>query len=192
MSTGRLSIFALVVSLLLSLGLAPTAWTQEVTAAIVGTVTDPSRAPVKDADVNATDTDRGTVWAAKTNDAGAYTLPRLPVGSYTVKVSASGFSTSQIPAFTLVLNQTARVDVQMKVGQVSETVEVTGAAPVLQTETTEVSTLISATAVSDVPLAGRNYLQLGLLAPGTTTNNPSAINEPHNLHGNGRPFIYGT
>src|SRR5437870_369834 len=129
MSTGRLSIFALVVSLLLSLGLAPTAWTQEVTAAIVGTVTDPSRAPVKDADVSATDTDRGTVWAAKTNDAGAYTLPRLPVGSYTVKVSASGFSTSQIPAFTLVLNQTARVDVQMKVGQVSETVEVTGAAP---------------------------------------------------------------
>jgi len=136
MSTARLSTFALLVFLLLSLGLAPTAWTQEVTAAIVGTVTDPSGAPVRDADVSATDADRGTVWAAKTNDSGAYTLPRLPVGSYGVKVAAAGFSTAQIPAFTLVLNQTARVDVRMKVGQVSETVEVTGAAPVLQTETT--------------------------------------------------------
>src|SRR5581483_1958401 len=109
---------------------------QEVTAAVVGTVTDPSGAPIKDADVTVTDAERGTTWTARTNDAGAYNLPRLPVGSYTVKVTAPGFQTALHPAFTLVLNQTARVDVQMKVGQVNETVEVTTAAPVLQTETT--------------------------------------------------------
>src|SRR5436309_413694 len=191
MSTGRLSIFALVVSLLLSLGLAPTAWTQEVTAAIVGTVTDPSRAPVKDADVSATDTDRGTVWAAKTNDAGAYTLPRLPIGSYTVKVSASGFSTSQIPAFTLVLNQTGRVDVQMKVGQVSETVEVTGAAPVLQTETTQVSTIIDSVTNDLLPLATRNYVELTLLSPGSISPDPANFNNGDNTATGARPYING-
>src|SRR5437870_13073179 len=191
MSTGRLSIFALVVSLLLSLGLAPTAWTQEVTAAIVGTVTDPSRAPVKDADVSATDTDRGTVWAAKTNDAGAYTLPRLPIGSYTVKVSASGFSTSQIPAFTLVLNQTGRVDVQMKVGQVSETVEVTGAAPVLQTETTQVSTIIDSVTNDLLPLATRNYVELTLLSPGSVSPDPANFNNGDNTASGARPYING-
>src|SRR5690348_3381646 len=99
------------------------AWGQEVTAAVVGTITDPSGAPIKDADVTVTDADRGTVWTAKTNDAGAYNLPRLPVGNYSVKATASGFQTSVYPQFTLVLNQTARVDIQMKIGQITETVE---------------------------------------------------------------------
>src|SRR5579864_9066598 len=115
-------------------GILPSAWAQEVTASIIGTVTDPSGSALKNAAVTATDVDRGTAWTAQTNDVGAYTLPRLPIGSYTVKVVASGFQTATHPAFTLVLNQTARVDVQMKVGQVNETVEVTGSAPVLQTE----------------------------------------------------------
>src|SRR6266567_5653112 len=191
MSTARLSTFALLVSLLLSLGLAPTAWTQEVTAAIVGTVTDPSGAPVKDADVSATDTDRGTVWAAKTNDSGAYTLPRLPVGSYGVKVAAAGFSTAQIPAFTLVLNQTARVDVRMKVGQVSETVEVTGAAPVLQTETTQVSTIIDSVTNDLLPLATRNYVELTLLSPGSISPDPANFNNGDNTASGARPYING-
>ncbi len=191
MSTARLSTFALVVSLLLSLALAPTAWTQEVTAAIVGTVTDPSGAPVKDADVTATDTARGTVWAAKTNDTGTYTLPRLPVGSYTVKVSAAGFSTAQIPAFTLVLNQTGRVDVQMKVGQVSETVEVTGAAPVLQTETTQVSTIIDSVTNDLLPLATRNYVELTLLSPGSVSPDPANFNNGDNTATGARPYING-
>ena len=172
-------------------GVSPHAWSQEVTANITGTVTDPSGAPIAGADVTATDTQRGSNWNAKTDAGGAYSILRVPIGNYQVAVSVAGFQKALYPAFTLSLNQSARVDVQMKVGQVSETVEVTGAAPVLQTETTEVSTLIDAAAVTAVPLAGRNYLQLGLLAPGTTTNNPSGINEPHNLDGNGRPFING-
>ena len=164
---------------------------QEVTAGIVGTVTDPSNAPVQGATVTAADTDRGTSWSAQTNETGGYNLLRLPVGNYKVKVTKEGFQTATQPAFTLVLNQTARIDVQLKVGQASETVEVTSAAPVLQTESTEVSTLVSSNAVTSVPLIGRNYLQLGLLAPGTTTNNPSGINEPQNLDNSSRPFING-
>src|SRR6476660_5918608 len=120
------------------IAISPTAWAQEVTASIVGTVLDPSGSAIRGATVTATDTQRGTVWTAQTNDTGAYTITRLPVSSYTVKVEAQGFQSALYPAFTLALNQTARVDVSMKVGQISETVEVTGSAPVLKTEATQV------------------------------------------------------
>ncbi|HZP17504.1 MAG TPA: TonB-dependent receptor, partial [Terriglobales bacterium] len=164
---------------------------QEVTAAVVGTVTDPSGAPIKDADVTVTDAERGTTWTARTNDAGAYNLPRLPVGSYTVKVTAPGFQTALHPAFTLVLNQTARVDVQMKVGQVNETVEVTTAAPVLQTETTQVSTVIDSVTNDLLPLATRNYVELTLLAPGSISPDPANFNNGDNTASGARPYING-
>jgi carboxypeptidase family protein len=169
-----------------------TALAQEVTASIVGTVTDPSNSSIAGAKVTATDTERGTVWTAQTNDAGAYTLTRLPVGSYKVKVEAQGFQTTAYPAFTLVLNQTARVDVSLKVGQVSETVEVTGAAPVLQTESTQVDTIINAATNDSLPLASRNYVQLTLLAPGAVSTDPSSFNNGNNTGGyGGRPLING-
>lgn len=164
---------------------------QEVTANIVGTVTDPSGAPIKGATVVAADVDRGTIWNAVTNDAGAYNLLRLPVGTYTVKMTATGFDTASHAPFTLVLNQTARVDVQLKVGKISETVEVSGAAPILQTETTEVSTLIDAETNVSLPLASRNYLQLTLLAPGVTNVDPDGMRSPMNMLNSGRPYING-
>jgi hypothetical protein len=167
------------------------AWGQGVTAAIVGTVTDPEGAPIKGAAVTATDTDRGTVWPTQTDETGVYTLPRLPIGSYTVKVTAPGFQTVEHAAFTLVLNQTARVNVQLKVGKVSETVEVTGAAPILQTQSTEVSTLIDANTNVSLPLASRNYLQLTLLAPGVTNVDPDGMRQPQSMTSSGRPYING-
>ena len=172
-------------------GVLTSAWAQDVTAAIVGTITDSSGAPISGAAVTATDTDRGTVWTATTNETGAYNLLRLPIGNYTVKVTAAGFQTAVQPVFTLVLNQTARVDVQMKVGKISETVEVTGAAPVLQTQSTEVSTLIDANTNVSLPLASRNYLQLTLLAPGATNVDPDGMRQPQNMLGSGRPYING-
>jgi hypothetical protein len=173
------------------LGALAPAWGQEVTANIVGTVTDPSGAPIKGAAVTATDVDRGTVWSADTNEAGVYNLLRLPIGSYTVKVTSPGFQTVSHAPFTLVLNQTARVNVQLKMGQVSQTVEVIGAAPVLQTESTEVSTLINANTNVSLPLASRNYLQLTLLAPGATNVDPSSMRQPQSMTSSGRPYING-
>src|ERR1700731_4109309 len=142
--TGRRSVvFCYLLFLSMALvGAVQSAWGQEVTAAIVGTVADPSGAPIKGAKVTATDTERGTVYQGETNDAGAYNINRIPVGTYELKVVAPGFQTSVHPAFTLLLNQTARIDVQMKVGRVSETVEVTGSAPILKTESTQVETVI--------------------------------------------------
>jgi hypothetical protein len=167
------------------------AWGQEVTAAIVGTVTDSSAAPIKGATVTATDPDRGTVRTAETNDAGAYNFTRLTVGSYTLKVTAPGFQTSVYPAFTLVLNQTARVDVQMKVGTITQTVEVTGAAPVLQTETTQVGTVIDSVTNDLLPLATRNYVELTLLSPGAISPDPANFNNGDNTANGARPYING-
>ena len=167
------------------------AWGQEVTAAIVGTVTDPSGAPIRGATVTATDTERGTIWTATTGDAGTYDLLRLPIGTYTVKVTAGGFQSTIQKPFTLVLNQTARVDVQLKIGNVSETVEVSGAAPILQTQSVDVSTVIDANTNVSLPLASRNYLQLTLLAPGVTNVDPDGMRSPQIMLNSGRPYING-
>src|SRR5216683_740469 len=191
--TGRRSVAVCCVLFLLMVlaGAIQSAWSQEVTAAVVGTITDPSGAPMKGADVTVTDTERGTVWTTKTNDSGSYTLPRLPVGNYSVKVSAEGFDTAVYPAFTLVLNQTARVDVQMKVGKVTQTVEVTGAAPVLQTETTQVNTVIDSVTNDLLPLATRNYVELTLLSPGSVSPDPANFNNGDNTASGARPYING-
>src|SRR5437764_10413177 len=184
--------FAVVLLLLVAIvgSLAPLS-AQEITAAIVGTVVDPSGAPINGASVSATDSERGTVWTAKTNDAGVYNLPRVPVGNYSVKVSAPGFQTAVHPSFTLVLNQTARVDIQMKMGQVSETVEVSGSAPLLRTETGQLDTVIDSRTNVALPLATRNYIQLTLLAPGSIHPDPSTLTSPQNIFSAGRPYING-
>ena len=178
------------------LGAIQPAWGQEVTAAITGTVVDPSAAPIKGATVTAKDTDRGTTYTAQTNDVGVFNLLRLPVGNYSVTASASGFDTAKYPPFTLVLNQTARLQFQMRVGKVTETVEVTGTAPVLQTENAQVSTIIDSSTITGMALTTRNYIQLTLLAPGVVTTDPSTMNYGSQtaegaVSGGGRPYING-
>ena len=165
---------------------------QEVTASITGTVTDPSGAALTGAKVTATSTERGISYSAETNDAGLYRISQLPAGSYDLKVEKSGFAVASHPAFVLTVNQVARIDVAMKVGQTSETVEVTGAAPVMQTQTTEVGTIINSATNDNMPLASRNYVQLTLLAPGSVSTDPSSFVSGNNTASYGsRPLING-
>jgi len=177
--------------LLLTLSVGPPAQAQDVTASITGTITDPSGAPIAGATVAAHDTERGTVWSSVTNEIGLYNIFHVPVGTYDLKVEAKGFQTSVVAPFTLVLNQIARIDVQMKVGAVTATVEVIGLTPVLQTESTQVSTLVDSQTITALPLAARNYVQLSLLSPGTTTVNPSSLSQPQLMTSEGRPDING-
>ena len=168
------------------------AWSQEVTASITGTVTDPSGAAVTGAAVTATSEERGQSYTAVSNDSGLYRIAQLPVGTYSLKVEKSGFSSVSHPAFVLALNQVARVDVAMKLGQASETVEVTSAAPILETDVTQVDTIINANTNDNLPLASRNYVQLTLLAPGAVSTDPSSFNNGNNTGGDGgRPLING-
>jgi hypothetical protein len=168
------------------------AWGQEVTASIVGTVVDSSGAAVKGAAVTARDSDRGTIWTVQTNDDGAFSILRLPVGSYSAEATAPGFEKTVYPPFTLVLNQSARLTFRMKVGRISETVEVTGGAPILQTEDAQVSTVIDANTVTNLALATRNYVQLTLLSPGAVSVDPAGMNTGGNTaEEGGRPYING-
>jgi Carboxypeptidase regulatory-like domain len=167
---------------------------QEVTATINGTITDPAGSVIANADVTATDVDRGTVWTTKTNQQGFYNLTRLPVGRYIVRVSASGFRAAEETTPDLQLNQIAAVNVQLVVGKNNETVQVTSEAPLLQTESSEVSTVIDAQANVDLPLASRNYLQLTLLAPGVVSPNPlgqGGFTSGQTTGQNARPEING-
>src|SRR5437667_894348 len=110
------------------------AFAQEVTASITGTVTDPSGAAVSGATVTAKSVERGLLYTAVTNDSGIYRIAQLPVGKYEVKVEKQGFASASVPEFVLSLNQVARIDVGLKVGEVSETVDVTGATSASESE----------------------------------------------------------
>ena len=177
------------IALLLAVG--SPAWSQETTAAINGTITDPSGAPIAGATVTATDVARGTAYPTQTNTDGAYYLSHIPIGTYRVKVEAKGFQTALRPSFELVLDQVARVDVQMTVGPMSQTVEVSGAAPLLQTDTTDISTHIDHVVTENIPLITGNYGQLTLLTPGAVSTNPGAFTSGQNTFQVGRPYING-
>src|SRR5260370_33604018 len=167
---------ALFVCLLIGLAMVnPTAHAQEVTGTIVGTVVDSSGAALNQATVTAKDVNRGTVWTAKTNESGAFRIERVPVGRYEVKAEAQGFRAAMNPAFDLVLSQIARLNFEMKVGAITETVEVTGAAPLLQTDSTEIGRDIDSLSTEHIPLITRNYGQLTLLTPGAVSTNPPAL-----------------
>lgn len=147
---------------------------QAPTAEVTGRVTDPSGGVVANAAVEVLNTGTGVKWKTLTNGEGYYTAPILPPGNYRVTVSAAGFRPSARPV-TLVVEQVARVDFSLVVGAVTETVEVTGAGPLLESSTASLGQLIQQEAVADLPLNGRNYLSLAKLSMGVAE--PSGIGQ---------------
>src|SRR5271156_37579 len=182
--------FALVM-VLGSLSVRQTAWGQQITASITGTVEDSAGAVLNDATVTARDTERGTSQTTKSSSGGVYNFNNLPIGTYELKAEAAGFEGEVLPPITLVLNQRARVDFKMKVGAVTNTVQVSSEAPQLQADTTQVSTLIDAHTIVGIPLATRNYVELTLLAPGSVTTDNASFNNGDNTANGGRPSIDG-
>jgi Carboxypeptidase regulatory-like domain len=166
-------------------------WGQQTTAAITGTVEDSAGAVLDGATITAKDTERGSSYTAKSSNGGVYNFSNLPIGSYEVKAEATGFDTAVQPPITLVLNERARLDFKMKVGTVTNTVQVSSEAPQLQSDTTQVSTLIDANTITGIPLATRNYVELTLLAPGSITPDNSTFNNGDNTANGGRPSING-
>ena len=164
---------------------------QDVSSKITGTVHDASGAVVPGATVIAHETARGTDYPAKTNSDGVFYLSPLPVGTYTLKVEAAGFSTAQRPAFDLTMDQTARIDIRLSVGQTTQVVEVNAAPPLLQTDQTFLGTVLDSHAAETLPLATRNYNQLTLLSPGAVTTNPISFTGPQASFQVGRPYING-
>ncbi len=165
---------------------------QEFTANIVGTVVDPSKAPIQGATVSAKDVDRGTVRRATTNDTGAFNISNVPVGQYEVTVEAKGFQAAKQPAMTLVMNQTARLEFQMKVGGKETVIEVTATAPLLQTDTSLLGSIVDSKTATDLPLSTHNTNQLTLISsPGVITPNLFGFQAAQNSFGTGRPYVNG-
>ncbi len=152
---------------------------------------DPSGASLVGATVTATDKERETTYAVQTNSAGVFQIPRLPVSTYELTVGAVGFQTAVYRSITLVLNQTARIDFQLKIGQSSETIDVTSTPPLLHTDTTQLSTVIDSHTNVDLPLLTRNYIQLALLAPGSVHPDPQTLTSGAGPSDAGRPYING-
>jgi len=164
---------------------------QEVSAGITGRVTDASNSAIVSAAVTAKDLARGTVWTTKANEEGIYAFPRIPAGDYEVRVEAQGFKTFVQASLHVDLNQRARLDVQMQVGALTESVSVTADAALLQTDTTQVGTQINPQTIDHTALISRNPVALTLLAPGVVTPNPSTFNDGLRSKGNGRPYVNG-
>ena len=181
----------LILALCIALGCSQVAWGQQVTASITGRVTDQSGAAVANAKVTATSVERGTLSPTTTNADGYYSLPFLPVGAYNVKVENAGFQTATQSNVTLQLNQVAKMDFQLQVGNVETTVEVTAAAPLLQTESTLLGQVIDSRTNTTLPLATRNYVQLTLLAAGSTHPDPSSFTNGQTTASSGRPYVNG-
>jgi hypothetical protein len=172
-------------------GAPPSLRAQQSAGSITGTVTDPAGSAIPGAAVTARDVNQGTTWTTKTDSAGLYEFPRVSVGEIAVKVEASGFASQQRTPFALELNQVAQINFQLSVGKVSETVSVTGAAPLMQTDSSLNSTVIDAHATTSLPLASRDINQLTLLVPGVVSPNVFAFQSPQTTFGTGRPYVNG-
>ena len=144
----------------------PAANAQAVYGSIGGTVVDSSGGTVANAKVTITDTDRNVVYTAQTDSSGHYDERHLIAGHYQVKIEAQGFK-SVLAKVEVSVDSVATFDATLQPGTVSETVNVTDEIPLLKTERTDVSTVLSTTQVNELPTYGRNFSQLLLVTPGT-------------------------
>ena len=136
---------------------------------ITGTVTDATGAVVSGAAVTVTSATTNQVRRAVTNETGNYSVPFLVPGVYDLRAESSGFKVAVRKGVGIEVAAVARIDFNLEVGEVSQQVEVSGGAPLLATENTALGTVIENRRIVDLPLNGRNYLQLVTLSPNVTT-----------------------
>ncbi len=141
---------------------------QTTNASITGLVTDAQGGVVPNATVTATNTGTGVSRSVTTNEAGSYTISPLIPGTYELKMTTSGFKTKVQTGIVLETGAVVKVDGQLEVGAVTESVEVTAAAAMLQTQETSVAGVVTQSQLERIPVNGRNYTRLLVLMPGTS------------------------
>jgi len=162
-------------ALLSLLLLAPAAWAQDATGTIAGSITDASGALVAGAKVTVTNIDTKTTKQAVSNNQGFYQVLLLPIGHYEVSAEAAGFSKSTTrPASPLEINQTLRVDLTLEVGAASAQVTVEGKLGNVETGNSTVGGTVTGEAIYELPLNGRNTMDLLATQPGVTITNPDS------------------
>lgn len=181
-STGHI-LYSALLALLIAVLLPIVAHAQQSSGTIVGNVYDQTGAVVPGAKILVTNTDTNTVRTSLSDASGAYSIPALPAGNYRLNVSLAGFASQQTDKIILLATATARIDFNLKPGSVEQTVNVEASnAAVLQTETPTMGTTVDAKKMEDLPLNGRNFVQLTQLIPGV---NPGTVGSITDRRGRG-------
>ena len=149
---------------------------QTVTGSITGVVTDPSGAVVVGATVTAENTATGVKTTAQTNGAGIYTVRFLPIGTYTLLVDAKGFTSEQVTPFALEIDQTAKINIAVKVSTSTTLVVNSTVHPILDTTDATLGNTLTTTEIANIPLNGRNFSSLTLYQPGAVDTDPTGLN----------------
>jgi hypothetical protein len=160
------TLFVAAIAVLFSCSLAQA---QTVTASITGTITDPSGAVIPGATVVAHDVDTGVDTPTKSNAAGDYRIQFLPIGKYTMTIEAKGFDTATVPAFQLEVLQSPTFNIKLQVGSSATTVDVSAAAPILNTSDDTLGGTFTANTISNFPLNGLDFSALTLYVPGSVS-----------------------
>jgi hypothetical protein len=162
---------------LLSVVVCPLVFAQLPTATILGVAKDSSGSVVPDVNVTARNIDTGQTRSATSDADGAYRLSALPVGNYEVRAEKTGFQAEVQTGLTLTVGQEAVINVTLQVGSVSQTVSVTTEAPLVDTTSGSLGGLVTEQKMADLPLNGRNYIDLTLLQTGVSeSKGPSTAN----------------
>src|ERR1700733_11937001 len=148
---------------------------QQITGSIRGTVSDPSGAIVRAATVTAKQIETGLTRVAITDRQGEYVLVELPIGHYQLEVQATGFQKYLQQGISLDVNQTATVDIHLRLGPETQQVEVSANAALVQSTVSSLGQTVMEREILDLPLDGRNFSQLGVLQPGVVPLTPGLL-----------------
>lgn len=163
-------VFLLALGVGLFLSTAPWVKAQGTSGTISGTVSDPSGAMIPKAQVTITNQATGLTRTVEANDAGFFTAPQLSVGTYTISASAPGFKKGSHTGIGLHVNDELTLPIVLQLGQVTQTVEVTGGATMVELRSSEVASTVGSQQVRELPLNGRSFVQLTLLVPGASAD----------------------
>jgi hypothetical protein len=175
-SLKKFSLSRAVIFAAMLLGFSSLAFAQNAT--VVGTVTDPSGSAIPNAKVTVTSVETAATRTITTNESGSYVLPDLQIGHYDIKVEAAGFKIAEQRGVVLQVGDRSRFDFQMQVGGAAETVTVEANAVRVQTDSGEVSNVITSEQVSQIAINGRSIYQLAALTPGASSQINSYVNTP--------------
>src|SRR6266850_3521914 len=145
---------------------------QTSTATLTGIVQDPTGAVLPNVTISVRNTDRNTNHVTRSNEVGNYVLPALIPGNYSVSAELPGFKKFVREGVVLQVSQVGRIDIRLDLGSLEDTIQVTSAAPLLETETSGRGSIIDRQKIVDLPLNGRDYNQLAALAPGVVPSTP--------------------
>src|SRR5262249_18528917 len=173
------------ITVLFLLSVSPVLRAQSTNASLIGRVTDSSGAVIVDARVAAINVDTNAQHEATTNASGEYYLANLPPGRYRIDVEKDGFKKLVKPDVVLNVQDAIDLDFELSVGSLAETVTVSARAPMVNTESGVVSTVVDRTFVANLPLNGRSFQSLITMTPGIVTT-PATPTSPGQFSVNGQ------